>query len=206
MAARNCGCDRGFTLIELMVAITILAMVAVLSWRGLDGIVRARIALNEELAQTRSMQISFAQLQSDCAQLATPALTGNRVPIDISPDRLLLIRTVSADQQPGRLHVVSYRLLNGVLTRQESAGTRDLDELATLWQAALDDSMPAPALPLQSGVANMQLRLWDTLTGWNDLEAVAGNSKKNYNGLEVNLIPPGKTHAIVKVLLLGAAG
>jgi general secretion pathway protein J len=35
---------RGFTLIELLVAITILAIVAVLGWRGLDGIVRARVA------------------------------------------------------------------------------------------------------------------------------------------------------------------
>lgn len=205
MAARNCR-RRGFTLIELLVAITILAMVAVLSWRGLDGIVRARLALNEELAQTRSMQISFAQLQSDCAQLATPAMTGNRTPVDISPDRLLLIRTMYADQQPGRLHVVSYRLSNGVLTRQESAGTRDLDQLGALWQAALDDGLPAPALPLQDGVGEMQLRLWDTLSGWRSLEAVADNSRKTYSGLEVSLFPSGKTQAIVKVLLLGAAG
>ena len=29
--------NRGFTLIELLVAITIMALLAVLSWRGLDG-------------------------------------------------------------------------------------------------------------------------------------------------------------------------
>jgi general secretion pathway protein J len=205
MVARNCQ-HRGFTLIELLVAITILAMVAVLSWRGLDGIVRARLALNEELAQTRSMQISFAQLQSDCAQLATPEMTGNRAPVDISPNRLLLIRTMYADQQPGRLHVVSYRLSNGVLTRQESTGTRDLDQLGALWQAAMDDSLPTPALPLQNGVGAMQLRLWDTLSGWRSVEAVADGSKKTYSGLEVSLLPSEKTQAIVKVLLLGAAG
>src|SRR5260363_339284 len=33
---------QGFTLIELLVAIAILALVAVLSWRGLDQILRAR--------------------------------------------------------------------------------------------------------------------------------------------------------------------
>lgn len=37
----------GFTLIELLVAITVMAIVAVLGWRGLDGIVRARLTLNE---------------------------------------------------------------------------------------------------------------------------------------------------------------
>lgn len=203
---RHRDVDRGFTLIELLVAITILAMVAVLSWRGLDGIVRARLALNEELAQTRSMQISFAQLQSDCAQLATPELTGKRVPIDIAPNRLLLIRTMYADQQPGNLRVVSYRLVNGALLRQESAGTRDLDQLGALWQTALDDNLPTPALPLQEGVGAMQLRLWDSLSGWRNLEAVASGKHATYSGLEVSLLPSGKTQAIVKVLLLGAAG
>ena len=44
---------RGFTLIELLVAISVLAIVAVLGWRGLDGIVRARVALTGNLEQTR---------------------------------------------------------------------------------------------------------------------------------------------------------
>ena len=34
--------EAGFTLVELVIAIAILALVAVLGWRGLDGIVRAR--------------------------------------------------------------------------------------------------------------------------------------------------------------------
>jgi general secretion pathway protein J len=32
-------------LVELLVAITIMAVVAVLGWRGLDSIVRARVSL-----------------------------------------------------------------------------------------------------------------------------------------------------------------
>jgi len=47
--------NRGFTLVELLVAITILAIVATLGWRGLDGIVRARIALNAQLEQSRGI-------------------------------------------------------------------------------------------------------------------------------------------------------
>ena len=33
---------RGFTLIELLVAISVMALIAILSWRGLDGMVRAQ--------------------------------------------------------------------------------------------------------------------------------------------------------------------
>ncbi len=207
---------RGFTLIELLVAITILAIVAVMSWRGLDSIVRARLALNEELAQTRSMQISFAQLQSDCAQLAMPAAIGNLAPINIAANRLLLIRTVYADQQPGRLHVISYRLLNGVLTRQESAGTRDLNELNALWQAALNDATQSPALPLQNGIAAMRLRIWDGVSmNWRNASAnvtlttqtdKAGNTDPVSSGLEVSLFPSGQEVPIIKIMLLGAAG
>ena len=61
----------GFTLIELLVAISILAIVAVLGWRGLDGIIRSRESLTAKMEQTRGLQLAFAQLQSDCASLAT---------------------------------------------------------------------------------------------------------------------------------------
>ena len=37
--------QQGLTLIELLVAIGVLAFVAVLGWRGLDAITRARAAL-----------------------------------------------------------------------------------------------------------------------------------------------------------------
>lgn len=61
---------RGFTLIELLVAITVLAIVAVLGWRGLDGIVRSREQLTQNMEQTRGTQLTFAQMQSDLEQIA----------------------------------------------------------------------------------------------------------------------------------------
>ena len=69
MARRNHSAG-GFTLIELLVAIGILAMVAVLGWRGLDSIMRSREVLTGQLEQARGMQLAFAQMQSDCDHLA----------------------------------------------------------------------------------------------------------------------------------------
>jgi len=212
-SSRASQCSRGFTLIELLVAISILAVVAVMSWRGLDSIVRARLALNEELAQTRNMQISFAQLQSDCAQLAAPAVTGNLSSIHIAKNRLVLIRTRYADQQAGRMHVVSYRLTIGILSRKESAGTRDLNAIAAFWQAALDDVDASISVPLQSGISTMQLQLWNAETpGWRDTNAATtrpadsgGVIPSSLGGLEVSLFPTVRETPIVKVMLLGAA-
>lgn len=53
--------QRGFTLIELLVAITIMALLAVLSWRGLDGMYRAR-------EQTRIRGDEVLALQAGLAQ------------------------------------------------------------------------------------------------------------------------------------------
>ena len=36
--------SRGFTLVELLVALFALALLAVLGWRGLDGMVRAPVS------------------------------------------------------------------------------------------------------------------------------------------------------------------
>src|ERR1700742_827676 len=44
---------RGFTLIELLVAIAILAVIAVLSWRGLDQIIRGRQTITNAMEDER---------------------------------------------------------------------------------------------------------------------------------------------------------
>lgn len=204
----------GFTLIELLVAITVLAVVAVLGWRGLDGIVRARLALNEQLTQTRGMQLAFAQLQSDCANLAAATLIPNRAALVADDNLLLLVRTVYADDQPSRLQVVAYRLRDGVLTRQESVPTRTLTELDALWQAAMEGKGATPAVALQPGLAAMTIRLWAAdRPGWRPTGsaaaggatvATASAAAPQLTGLEVSLQPGDQQQAMVKVFLLGA--
>ena len=120
---------RGFTLIELLVAIGILAMVAVLGWRGLDGIVRARSSLTEQMESTRGMQLAFAQLQSDCEHAADASILGRRPFLLQNEGRITLVRTVFNENEPARLQVIAYRLVNGQLLRRESIATRDLVQL-----------------------------------------------------------------------------
>ena len=56
---------HGFTLIELMVAISILAMIAVLSWRGLDGMMRAQQMTQARADQVLSVQAGLGQWRAD---------------------------------------------------------------------------------------------------------------------------------------------
>ena len=153
---------RGFTLVELLVAISILAMVAVLGWRGLDGIVRARVALTEQMETTRGMQLAFAQMQSDCEHMAVDRDLLARRPFLLANDnRMTLVRTSFIENEPMRLQVVAYRVRDGMLTRRESIGTRDLVQLDVLWKAATSDADPTPPVALQAGVTGMQIQTWE---------------------------------------------
>ncbi|MGS0743503.1 PulJ/GspJ family protein [Glaciimonas sp. GG7] len=212
---------HGFTLVELIVAIAILALVAVLGWRGLDGIVRARVALSAQMEQTSAMQLTFAQLQSDAAHLAPASLMLVRPTLLATQNRLLLVRMVFADQQPVRVQIVDYRLRDGVLTRAESPATRDLKALDGMWRAAIsgngDASIDASidaAQPviLQSDIAIFTMQVWDN-AGQNWLPAeVTGTSAQDsltavnrWTGLQVTLQLRGTTGNMMKTFLLGSA-
>lgn len=210
---------RGFTLIELLLAISILAIIAVLGWRGLDSIVRSRETLTADMDQSRGLQLAFAQMQSDCENLAKGPLLRNRAFLQAEDNRITLVRMVLGENQPTRLQVVSYRVVDGVLTRRESASTRDLTQLDSLWQAALSDTDPAAAVALQAGVQAMGMRFWmpavssgpgaiNNAGGWQPAAGVstAGTSgvANEPTGLEVSMTQQGQEVPMVKSFLLGA--
>lgn len=179
---------RGFTLIELLVAISILAIVAVLGWRGLDSIVRSRTALTSALEQTRALQLTFAQLQSDCFHNVNPFNYPN-LPEGrsswIEPQRLILIRNVYTDDQAPAMQVVTYRIVDSNLTRFESISTRDLIVLTQLLQQARNPPDQQVEIVMQKNIDSLEF------TGYPDTSltgAAVGNSA-NPNPTAPPLVP-----------------
>ncbi len=71
--------NRGFTLVEVLVALSIMATLAVMGWQGIDGIVRTRDASQAKLDRTLRLGTVLAQWEQDLASLqetdAVPALS-----------------------------------------------------------------------------------------------------------------------------------
>ncbi len=59
--------SRGFTLVEVLVALLVLSIMAAMAWRGVDGIVRTRDASQRQLEQTLRLNTVLAQWQTDLA-------------------------------------------------------------------------------------------------------------------------------------------
>jgi general secretion pathway protein J len=72
-----------------------------------------------------------------------------------------MVREVFTENQPSRLQVVAYRIVNGNLVRRETPAVRDLTELDNLWQAAISDTDTSGAVALQAGVVGMQVLTWE---------------------------------------------
>ncbi|MDN5621248.1 MAG: type II secretion system minor pseudopilin GspJ [Psychrobacter sp.] len=61
--------QRGFTLLELMVAMAIFAMLAVAGWQVFDGVNRARERAQRHADNLAVLQYAYLQIQQDMAQI-----------------------------------------------------------------------------------------------------------------------------------------
>jgi general secretion pathway protein J len=61
---------QGFTLIEVLVAISVMALMSLMVWRGLDGMLRTQSSLQARADEVRTLQAGLAQWQTDLDQLA----------------------------------------------------------------------------------------------------------------------------------------
>ena len=71
--------QQGFTLIEVMVAILLMAVVSLIAWRGLDSVTRADQHLQASTEQTEALLRALNQLERDISLRASVELS---VPTD----------------------------------------------------------------------------------------------------------------------------
>jgi general secretion pathway protein J len=128
--------QRGFTLVELLVALVVMAMLAVLSWRGLDGMARAQQQTRQRADEVLTLQAGLAQWNADLDALLTQP---NSHAIDWNGSALRLTRRSSDPQARGPLVVAwSQRVVDGSnqWLRWQSPEIRSRAELVQAWSRA----------------------------------------------------------------------
>ena len=126
--------QRGFTLIELLVAISIMALMAVLSWRGLDGMARTQTQTSQRADEVLSLQAGLDQWKLDLDMLSQ---TPNVTPLDWD-GRVLRITRRTAIAGEG-LQVVAWSRRNdggGQWLRWQSPVVRTFGAWTESWQRA----------------------------------------------------------------------
>lgn len=185
----NTGLNRGFTLIELLVAITLLAVIAVLSWRGLDSLMRGRDAIVSEEVRLRALNRTFSQLDSDCTALADPQAL-QRNPVTLAPNRLVLVRDRREAQQATQWQVVTYALDAGRIVRTASAPLADTAQLVAALQASTAATTRATSVALVDDATQLTARVWVEPGGWVVSTAAADKA------LQPPPAVPGQTPAV----------
>lgn len=127
---------RGFTLVELLVALFALSLLAIMSWRGLDGMSRAQAQTEARADEALTLQVGLAQWAADLDALVqqpqTTAIEWN--------GRVLRMTRRSTSAPSDGLLVVGWtrRIVNGQGTwlRWQSAPVVTRGELDAAWQQA----------------------------------------------------------------------
>jgi general secretion pathway protein J len=179
----------GFTLLEVMIALALMAVVSVMAWRGLDSVTRTDSRLAQRDAARSRVMRALEQFDIDLALRATtelPPRAGTEPPL-LLPAALQVRQQVgmpffieivrSAPAAPGQWQRVQWWQRGGVLYRAAGAP-----------RAAFP--LPAPQASAQAvvldGVASFRLRAWEPGRGWRNLPGVAP-ARAPASGLEAEL-------------------
>ena len=175
--------EQGFTLIEVMVAIMLMAVVSLIAWRGLDSVTRADHHLQASTEQTEAMLRVLNQLQRDISLRASVELT---VPKD-GADGLAGVSVRSSDSKGFQLDVIR----SAPVTGDGLQRVRWWLKGDSLYRAAAParDRFPLPAakdgVVVLTGVSDLQVRVWEADKGWRQL---SGNRRADPLGLEIRLV------------------
>jgi general secretion pathway protein J len=154
---------RGFTLLELLVAISVLSVVSVIAWRGLDSLVATRERLEPEVDETRAMLVAFGQMERDLSQVVNPDFLGlASSPLNVRPaDGAMMIEVArvaaSVPDRATEVQTVYYRVVDGTLVRQ---ATPPLPYFQPSSSEAIESAR------LMVNVRSMDVRVWRTGVGW----------------------------------------
>lgn len=189
----------GFTLLELLVAISVLSLVSLIAWRGLDSLVHTRERLQPRAEEVRELLVAFGQIERDLAQVVNTSFVPlSAAPVTVrsgSPAGFAMVRFApSITGSPSAVQQVIYEVREGRLMRLSSVPTLALGG---------SPATELVATPLLDDVQAMQVRVWQPGQGWAPPEAAASPSPRAAPpGLEL-IVERSDGRQYRRVLLVG---
>lgn len=116
---------RGFTLVEVLVALTIMAVLSMMAWQGIDAMARTRQASNAAVDRTLRIQTALAQWERDLQALQA---TRSVPPLRFDGARMTLTR-----EAEGGIQLVVWSLRDGSWWRWASPAVTFVDDLQEHW-------------------------------------------------------------------------
>lgn len=139
---------HGFTLVEVLVALFIMSMLALMAWQGVDGMLRARDISQQRMETTLRLNTALAQWQQDLASLQTSAAVPG---LRFDGAALQLTR-----RTPDGLQVVVWSLRDGRWLRWAGPS-------ATTWRALQESWLQSQQL---QGAEPSQLMVLEGIQAW----------------------------------------
>ncbi len=208
-AARNRR-TSGFTLVELLVAIVVMSMLALLSWRSIDGMARTQSLTRQHADDLMRLQAALGQWSADLDAVLD---TGEVAALDFDGRVLRLTRRDASESglnSPGMRVVAWARLAaSGQWSRWQSGPIQRRDQLARAWQQASEWGREArdgrDAASRDDGVALIPIDQWQLFyhrgETWGNPQSSLGNEGIGDGNAIESSLPNG-----VRVVLNLSAG
>jgi general secretion pathway protein J len=150
----------GFTLVELMVALFAMALLAVMSWRGLDGMARAQAQTQQRSDDVLALQVGLQQWAADLDAVTELPQTAA---LDWNGRVMRIVRSSSVNPGDGLVVAAWTRRIvdgRGMWLRWQSAPAITRGDLEHAWQQADLWSQNPGEVERRGEVAVMPLSDW----------------------------------------------
>jgi len=194
----------GFTLVEVLVALFILALMALMAWRGIDALISSRDIAQTHLDATMKLQTVLQQFEQDVQALRTTAPDGSSTQtLSFDGATLRVIR-----RQPEGVQLVAWTLRQGQLYRWAGPVVRTQADLqASEQQSGQTDANDGRLIRVAEGLLDWQMYFfrgssWSNAQSGADVqEAAPPASGPDVPGIQTQQLPTG-----VRVVLSFAPG